>query len=101
MLSTSVVIASHNKHSYLKATLACLARQTLPPDEVIVIDDASDPPVGELPGATRLVRREGLPHLQAARNMGIRLARGEIVLLMDDDGLVREDYVQAHVWRHQ
>lgn len=100
MMTTSVVIASHNKHVYLARTLACLIRQTVPPDEVIVVDDASSPSVAALPGMTRLIRREGLPHLQAARNCGIAAARGELILLLDDDCLVWDEWVSAHLRRH-
>src|SRR5687768_16829364 len=99
MLTASVVIATHNKRDFLEPVLACLARQTAPA-EVIVIDDASRPPLAALPGATRWMRREGQRHLQAARNAAIAAATGEIVLLLDDDCLVREDYVQAHLTRH-
>ena len=101
MAAASVVIASRNKPSYLAATLVCLARQTVPPDEVIVVDDGSAPPLTDSTGVARLIRREGPRHLQAARNAGITQAKGDIVLLMDDDCLVREDWVQAHLWRHQ
>jgi GT2 family glycosyltransferase len=100
MATTSVVIASHNKHDYLAATLGCLARQSVLPDEVLVVDDASDPPLNDLGGDIRLVRREPTPHVQAARNQGIALAQGELILLLDDDCLVREDWVRSHVWRH-
>jgi len=101
MAAASVVIASRNKPSYLAATLACLARQTVPPDEVIIVDDGSNPPLADPTGVARLIRREGPRHLQTARNAGITQAKGDILLLMDDDCLVREDWVQAHLWRHQ
>lgn len=99
-MTTSVLIASHNKHRFLAATLACLTGQSTPPDEVILVDDASAPPLGGLPGVTHSIRREGPRHVQAARNLGLARATGEIVLLMDDDCLVREDYVARHLWRH-
>src|ERR1051326_1877653 len=101
MATASVIIASRKKRLSLEATLACLSQQTRPPVEIIVVDDASDPPLGELPGAARVLRRDRPRHLQAARKLGIALATGDVILLMDDDCLAREDYVQSHLWRHE
>jgi glycosyltransferase involved in cell wall biosynthesis len=100
MVSVSVVIATRDKAAYLAATLACLGRQRVAADEVVVVDDGSEPPLPEGFGEARVLRREGRPHLQAARNRGIGVASGEIVLLMDDDGLVREEFVAQHAERH-
>jgi glycosyltransferase involved in cell wall biosynthesis len=97
----SVVIASRNKPTYLAATLSCLARQTVEPDEVIVVDDASDPPLPMYPGVTHWMRREGTPHLQASRNRAIASAQGEVVLLIDDDCLVPPHWLESHLLRHR
>jgi glycosyltransferase involved in cell wall biosynthesis len=102
MASVSVVIATRDKAGYLAATLACLAAQRVPADEVIVVDDGSQPPLPNGFGGATMIRRDGWwPHLQVARNQGIAAARGEIVLLMDDDCLVQEEFVAQHRWRHE
>jgi GT2 family glycosyltransferase len=101
MASVSVVIATRDKAGYLAATLACLAGQRVPADEVLVVDDGSVPPLPDGFGGAYMLRRDARPHLQAARNLGIAAARGEIVLLMDDDCLVQEEFVAQHRWRHE
>lgn len=68
--------------------LESIAKQTYPPDEVIVVDDGSE-------DATRQVVSAGFPYtrylyqenrgVSSARNLGIRSARGEWVALLDSD----------------
>jgi GT2 family glycosyltransferase/2-polyprenyl-3-methyl-5-hydroxy-6-metoxy-1,4-benzoquinol methylase len=101
MKKCSILIASHNKHEYLRHTLACLVRQTYPYYEIILVDDVSDPPVREVPDGVSLLRMEGTPNVSRARNRGIAEATGEVILLTDDDLLVREDWVACHMQHHQ
>lgn len=93
MTSVTVVIPTHNRPQLLPETLKSVAQQTLRPDEVIVVDEASDPPIDEqaLNGQFDLnirVARNDAPHgLAWARNQGAELAQGEIVAHLDDDDL--------------
>ncbi len=90
----SVVIPSHNRRDTLERVLDGYRRQTpeAPPFEVVVIDDGSTDGTGELlasrPDGDRYPMRferqdNGGPAL--ARNRGLALARGEIVLFTGDD----------------
>jgi glycosyltransferase involved in cell wall biosynthesis len=63
--------------------------QTVPPRQIVVIDDASDFPL-ELPGdladgRVRVIRNERSSGAAAARNIGLREAATEIVAFLDDD----------------
>jgi glycosyltransferase involved in cell wall biosynthesis len=86
----SVVVPTRNRPESLRRCLAALAAQTVgEPFEIVVVDDGSDDAelvaaiVRETPGA-RLVRQSrGGPG--AARNAGVRAARGAVVCLTDDD----------------
>jgi GT2 family glycosyltransferase len=100
MKRASIVVVSRDKPTYLAATIASLARQTVQPNEVIVVDDASEPPLVRTSGVTHWIRNKGKPHLQASRNRGIALARGQIVLLIDDDCLLPSQWLELHLRRH-
>ncbi|MGH7633625.1 MAG: glycosyltransferase family 2 protein, partial [Gemmatimonadaceae bacterium] len=80
------------------ALLRCLTSLLSCPsglDEVIVVDndpDASDLPreLEAFPGVTYV--RERQPGLSHARNAGIRVASGDIILFTDDDVVVHRDW---------
>ena len=85
----SVVIPTHDRPDLLARALRSVYAQTSPPSEVIVIDDASRPPL-VLPadfsgGPTRVIRHERSEGAAAARNTGLRAASASIVAFLDDD----------------
>jgi glycosyltransferase involved in cell wall biosynthesis len=82
----SIIIPAYNAAQTLPACLAALQRQTQPPDEIIVVDDGSQDQTAQVArayGAQLLEQVHQGP--AAARNLGIRQARGDIVLLTDAD----------------
>ncbi|HEX7880474.1 MAG TPA: glycosyltransferase, partial [Candidatus Eisenbacteria bacterium] len=92
----------------LRRTLASLEKQSpdTPAFEVIVIDDASpDDTPAFLAGYTgpltlRRVRQESNRGRAAARNAGLRIASGELIVFLDDDMEVVPGFVAAHVGFH-
>ena len=97
----SYLLPTHNRPERLRQTLDAIARleraghESIGGAEVIVIDNASEPPV-TLPAALkngwplRLIRRatnEGA----AARNAGVNLAHGEWIVMLDDDSYPLDD----------
>src|SRR5437899_2606787 len=106
----SVVVATRNRLDLLRETLLTIGRQTLRDFECHVIDDGSSAAV--LAGYDKLwaelderFQREvgPAPDLRgsgpgAARNRGIKRARGEFVAFCDDDDLwVLDDHLEAGV----
>ena len=107
-LTATVVIPTYARAERLRALLECLTRQEghalL---RVVVSDDGS-------PDHTEDVVRsfeDRLPVLYAwqedlgfragqARNMGIERAVGDVVIFVDDDVLVRTDFVMQHLAAH-
>jgi len=88
--SVSVVIATYNRAGLLAETLQAIARQTMPPQEVIIIDDGSTDHTAEVAkGAGGEVRYERIANQgpQAARGHGVTLASGELIAVVDDDDL--------------
>lgn len=88
----SVIVPSCNRPDSLRRCLESLARQTFPADrfEVIIIDDGSTQPLAApaalAPGGTPVVLvRQANAGPAGARNRGLAEARGEFVLLIDDD----------------
>ncbi len=85
----SVVIPTHDGRDLLDIVLRSLALQTRPPDETIVIDDASsDGTAAHLaehwPAVEVVALRENVG-VTAALNRCFSAARGELVLLLNND----------------
>jgi hypothetical protein len=96
----SVIICTHNpRKDYLTRTLDALKAQTLPREqwELLLVDNASaEPLAGQRdlswhPGA-RHIREETLG-LTPARLRGIREARAELLVFVDDDNVLAPDYL--------
>lgn len=84
----SVVIAAHNAADTIAGCVQALQQQTLAREkyEIIVVDDGSTDEtnaIAENAGATVYSQDRGRP--AAARNTGIRMARGDIVCFTDAD----------------
>ena len=89
--TVSVVVPLYNHERYITAALDSVLRQSLRPDEVVVVDDGSTDGSGQLvakyaaatPGV-RLYRQSnrGAHH---AINQGIREARGDIITILNSD----------------
>jgi GT2 family glycosyltransferase len=93
----SVVIPNWNGRRWLPGCLAALAAQELAPDQVIVVDNgSSDGSVGYLrdehPGVTVLELSENTGFAHAA-NLGLRVARGEFVALVNADVELAPDWL--------
>jgi len=86
----SIIIPCFNQGTFLAECLASVRAQTLPPHEVIVIDDGSTDPysVQRMDALCRdgvtLLRQENRG-LSGARNAGVRAATGDWVLPLDAD----------------
>ncbi len=84
----SVVIPAYNAAAFLAETLASVFAQTLPPAEIIVVDDGSTDDTACIArdlGVTVISRANG--GISAARNTGVHAARGTYVALLDADDL--------------
>ena len=101
-MEISVIICTRNpREDYLRRTLDALKAQSLPKDqwELLVVDNASDAPLAGRfdlswhPNA-RHVREEkvGLTH---ARLHGIAASQADLLVFVDDDNVLRPDYLRA------
>jgi glycosyltransferase involved in cell wall biosynthesis len=105
----SVVIPTFNRRKVLARTLEGIARQTSPRDtyEIIVVDDCSTDDTaaflqgvaGTIPNLVCIRHPENRGRV-VTRNDGIRAARGELVIFLDDDNVPDEGLVEAHRRHH-
>src|SRR5262249_27413519 len=90
----SIITPCHNTGKYLPAAIDSVMRQTVQDWELIIVDDGSSDNTGDVAElySSRIKTKlryiyqsnRGLP---AARNTGLRAARGEIISLVDADGI--------------
>jgi glycosyltransferase involved in cell wall biosynthesis len=97
----SVVIPCYNQGAFLGEALDSLRAQTLPPHEVIVVDDGSTDPwsaerIRELcrPPIVLLSQPNAGPG--AARNAAIRRSTGDWILPLDADDLLTPDALERY-----
>jgi len=104
MCTISIVIATYERAGALHTALLSLAAQDEPIEEVIVVDQSRNPTDPSLPalGAIQRIVYTVLsrPSASAARNAGVALARGEVILFVDDDVTVLPDLVRRHRSRY-
>jgi len=103
----SIIVPTRNRKEMIAKTLPALLNQKVPAGEyevVVVSDGSTDGTVEFLstlnsPVSLRVIDR---PHrgLAATRNAGIQAARGEIVLLIDDDMIGDPSLAEKHIAAH-
>lgn len=87
-MSVSVVIPAYNAESYLRKALESVLNQTVPADEILVIDDGST-------DGTRAVVESYAPRIRllqqknqgpsVARNLGVASTQSEFIAFLDAD----------------
>ncbi len=98
----SVIVPNYNHADFLRQRLDSIYAQTLPPWEVILLDDASTDESAAIlaeyqardPGRTRLLRNthnSGGPFTQWA--LGLREARGDLVWIAESDDWCEPDFL--------
>lgn len=96
----SVVIAAYNAERTLAAAIESVLRQTYLCLEIIVIDDGSkDGTANIIRSFGEQIRTAWQPNggLASARNSGCKLARGELIALMDADDLCAPERIAVQV----
>lgn len=104
----SVVTPTFNRKDRLERVLDALRTQDVSPElfEQVIVDDGSSDGTGDW------LKRQSLPfaiHVEtqensgpaAARNRGVKAARGEIILFLDDDVVPVPELIGEHLKVHQ
>jgi len=99
-IKVSVIVCTYNRKEVLKACLHSLLRQSYPQKnlEIIVVDDGSSD------GTERMINRFFYSKLlyfkqsnkgpAAARNLGIKKSKGEIIAFIDSDCVADKDWLK-------
>jgi glycosyltransferase involved in cell wall biosynthesis len=94
----SVVIATYNRARFLDQTLDSVLAQRFRSFEVIVVDDGStDDTVNVLESYGAKIRSLRQPNRgpSAARNLGVRYARGDWIAFQDSDDLCAPNHLES------
>ncbi len=99
----SVVIPTYNRSSVLEECLESLSKQNFDPDdfEVLIADDGSEDDNSQI--INKFVNKLDLKYLKqnhsgpsAARNLAIKNSVGELIVIINDDTIVEEDFLKKH-----
>ncbi|HZV34525.1 MAG TPA: glycosyltransferase [Verrucomicrobiae bacterium] len=100
----SVIIPAHNEEDYIGMTLDALSRQNYPYFEVIVVANGCHDRTAQiaLKACDRLVVLSD-KNLGVARNLGAKLARGELLMFLDADTVLEPGALEivAHKFTHE
>jgi len=103
-MDATLIMPTYNKLPRLRLTISSLENQTYDKDryEVIVVDDGSTDGtcqfLSELKSNVnfRIVRQDNNGR-SSARNTGLSLARGRLIIFTDDDLILSPSFIQQHV----
>ncbi len=102
MPKVTVIIPTYNREEVLCNTIKYLLHQDFTEYEILVIDQTKNHTpettrfLENVPSNVRIINHQP-PSLTAARNRGIREARGEIIIMVDDDVILKKDFISQHL----
>jgi len=104
MKQLTVVIPTYNRGSVLLDTISYLVKQIEPADEIIIVDQTHYEPGSDIANQLSELHEEQVikwvkrsePSIPKAMNHGLRLAKTEYVLFLDDDVSFSNDFIKQH-----
>lgn len=105
-MRTSLIVTTYNWPDALELALGSVARQSVPPAEVVVADDGSGPATAAV--IERWRQRLAVPvqhvwqadegfRLARSRNRAIAAATGDYIVLVDGDMILQRHFIRDHV----
>ncbi|MBB6635844.1 glycosyltransferase family 2 protein [Cohnella thailandensis] len=94
---TSIIIPTYNQIDFLKQCVASIMEHTVPPYEIIVVDNAStdgtEAYLKSLGGQVRHRILDSNKGFSGAINVGMMMAKGDTLLLLNNDTLATERWL--------
>lgn len=92
----SVVIPAYNEEKEIGECLSSLSKQSYSKKEIIVVDDGSTDKTAEIASSFKNVRLVKGQHKGpgTARNLGVKHAKGKIIVLVDADMTFDRNYIK-------
>ncbi len=98
-ISFSVILPVYKGEAYLAETLRSVLNQTLPPREILVLDDGSPDGCAAIARSfgerVTVIRRRHFG-VSATRNFGASIARSSWLAFLDQDDLWEPEYLASH-----
>jgi glycosyltransferase involved in cell wall biosynthesis len=96
MLTLSIVIPAYNEESHLVNCLNAISKQTVKPDEVIVINNNSTDSTIDIAKGYHFVTvmSESIQGITFSRNAGFNAAKSDIIARIDADTILPPDWVE-------
>jgi GT2 family glycosyltransferase len=103
--SISVVIVTYNGERFISENLESLYRQTMAPHEIIIVDNASDDRTLNIVEKdfkdVYIIKNSKNYHYAKAVNIGVEKAAGESVVILNQDIVLKEDFIEMLYRRYQ
>jgi glycosyltransferase involved in cell wall biosynthesis len=94
-MKISVVVVTRNRIRDCNETVESLLKQTVQPEEIIVVDSGSLAPFVYDHPKVKVIRTSSEIGLSLSRNLGVRASKGDVVAFIDDDAIADEDWVKG------
>lgn len=94
----SIIVTTYNRPQLLVDALRSIDVQSYQDFEVILINDCGEPVehlLSQFKASIQLVRHKVNSGLSAARNTGLKLAKGQYIVYLDDDDLLLQNHLHV------
>jgi len=104
-MDVSIIIPTFNRRDELNETLDSILEQTIPPIEIIIVDDSDNDEILSLTNERKsdfsqkkinliFIKNWKKKSSAIARNIGIDEAQGNVILFLDDDVSLDKNYIK-------
>jgi len=95
-MKVSVAIVTYNRGQIINHCLCSLERQTIKPDEIIVIDSSDNDETEKTLQGRRIIYKHTIERLYQpqARNIALKMAKGDIIAFVDDDVVCTPEWLE-------